>query len=105
MEMINKKQPSEQNDNWTNYKIYVVECIKSLTENYDKIEKKITENQVENITVVYEIKTEFQKQLQELADLILKLQIRMGIVCSVLAVLSTIGVNVITYLIISFLNK
>lgn len=103
--MVTKKQPNEMDDNWTNYKIYVVECIKNLTENYEKLEKKITENEIGNIAVIYEVKAEFQKQLKELADLILKLQIRMGIICSVLAIFSTIGVNIITYLIITLLKK
>lgn len=84
-----------QNGDWENYKMYVVECLKQLSENAERSEKEINDIRLEFVTNTYKIKEDVQLQLKELADTVLKLQIRVGLICTGITVFITIAANVL----------
>lgn len=103
--MNNFSQKSPQNNgDWENYKIYVVECIKNLTDSEEKIEKELNDIRLEFVTNLYKTKEESQIQLKELADTVLKLQIRVGLICAGLTIVISIFANVLIRLFVTGVN-
>ena len=98
---------SLKNDNgpndggWDNYKIYVVDCLKKLSDSGEKIEKEINDIRLEFITNIYKNKEEYQAQLKDLANTVLKLQIRLGIICAGLTIFISILANILIRLVIN----
>lgn len=106
MSKNNTTEPDNKiTDNWTNYKIYVVECIKSLTETTETLEKKLVDLQLEHISQIFKLKEEMHTQMKNLADTVLKLQIRVGMICAGIAILITIAANIFTHILVSFIDK
>lgn len=103
MSNYSQKDP-QHNGDWENYKMYVVECIKNLTDSGEKIEKELNDIRLEFVTNLYKTKEENQFQLKELADTVLKLQIRVGLICAGLTIVISIFANVLIRLFVSGIN-
>lgn len=100
----NKKIPPSD-DGWNSHRLWVVECLKQLSDGLEKCEKKSNDQQLEFVINVYKIKEDFQVQLKELADTILKLQIRVGLICAGLTIFISILANVIIRTLINGINE
>lgn len=96
-----KNDKSADSGGWDNYKIYVVDCLKKLSDSGEKIEKEINDIRLEFITNLYKNKEEYQSQLKDLANTVLKLQIRLGIICAGLTIFISILANILIRLIIT----
>ena len=96
-----KNDKSADSGGWDNYKIYVVDCLKKLYDIGEKIEKEINDIRLEFITNLYKNKEEYQSQLKDLANTVLKLQIRLGIICAGLTIFISILANILIRLIIT----
>ena len=66
-----------------------------------KIEKEINDIRLEFITNLYKNKEEYRSQLKDLANTVLKLQIRLGIICAGLTIFISILANILIRLIIT----
>lgn len=95
------KNDKPNDGGWDNYKIYVVDCLKKLSDSGEKIEKEINDIRLEFITNLYKTKEEYQLQLKDLANTVLKLQIRLGIICAGLTIFITILANILIRLIVN----
>ena len=96
-----KNDKSADSGGWNNYKIYVVDCLKKLSDSGEKIEKEINDIRLEFITNLYKNKEEYRSQLKDLANTVLKLQIRLGIICAGLTIFISILANILIRLIIT----
>ena len=96
-----KNDKSADSGGWDNYKIYVVDCLKKLSDSGEKIEKEINDIRLEFITNLYKNKEEYRSQLKDLANTVLKLQIRLGIICAGLTIFISILANILIRLIIT----
>ena len=99
MSLKNDNGPNDSG--WDNYKIYVVDCLKKLSDSGEKIEKEINDIRLEFITNIYKNKEEYQTQLKDLANTVLKLQIRLGIICAGLTIFISILANILIRLVIN----
>lgn len=82
-------------EDWENYKLYVIECLKQLSEITTRLDKEIADIRIEFVSNTYQLKDNVQKQLRDLADTVLKLQIRVGLICTGITIAITILANVI----------
>ena len=96
-----KNDKSADSGGWNNYKIYVVDCLKKLSDSGEKIEKEINDIRLEFITNLYKNKEEYRSQLKDLANTVLKLQIRLGIICAGLTIFISILANILIRLILT----
>lgn len=92
---------SAKNGDWNSYRLYVIECLKKLTDNVEKFEKEISDLRMEFLQIIYKNKEEYQLQLRDLANTVLKLQIRLGIICAGLTIFISILANVLMRIFIS----
>jgi hypothetical protein len=78
---------------WDNYRIYIVESIKTMKESLDKIENELKIQNIDNIKVFNSYKSEFENKLKTINDEVIKGNIKLTVITGGVLIVITSLVN------------
>lgn len=78
---------------WNDYRMFIVESIKTMKESLEKIETDLKNQNIENIKVFHSYKSEFESKLKTINDEVIKANIKLGLVIGGVIIFITTVIN------------